>query len=166
MVLPLMAEKTNQEILIDAQAVSYKHESNSKFLVSDSLTHYIIQKDEYGQLAIAGLFEGNLVRLENKSDIKEAMDHYTGTYFVVNKNSENLIYYKDDYGDVFPIKLAENQTIKPRVINTEGEVVQKSDGKVVVGDHEDDEEDDDDDDGFPWVTLVLVFLLFRWIFLD
>ena len=99
----LFGNKTTQDILSEAQGVSFKHESNTSFIISDSSSHYVISKDDIGRLSIGGVFNGELVVLE-KSENSD-YDHYNETYFVLLKDGENHIYYKDENGYVYSVKL-------------------------------------------------------------
>ena len=156
----LFAEKTTGEILMEAQKVSFKHEAETRFVVSDSLDHYIIYKDDIGQFSVEGVFHGHLVHHEKVDNMVEAYEHYNNTYFVV----DNKIYYKDDISDLYSVKVEETPVVRSIERDT-SEV--KEDGdipEVKVSNPDEEEEEDDSGWGFSWVTLILAFFLFKFIF--
>ena len=105
----LLGNKTTQDILSDAQGISFKHESNTRFLVSDSSSHYVISKSDIGQLSIEGVVNGELITGE-QLDMNN-YDHYNETYFVLLEDGKNHIYYKDDQGYIYAVRLVKEEVI-------------------------------------------------------
>jgi len=154
----LFGNKTTQDVLTDAQGVSFKHESNTRFLISDSSSHYVIAKDDIGQLSIEGVFNGHLVTLEKLDQTN--YNHYNETYFVLLEDGENHIYYKDDQGYVYSVKLVKDEVVETALENVE----------ELTASNPDDEADDDEGmsgggkTGISFGTIILLFILFKVFF--
>ena len=162
--LPLFAELSTEEILMEAQKVSFKHEGNSRFVVSDSLDHYIIYKDDIGQFRVEGVFKGHLIKGKKVANMLEGYEHYSDTYFAVLESGENKIYYKDEISDLYEVRVEDTPVIESQ--EAPEETVEEEDIPVAKVSNPEEEKDEGGGGKSGGISLGTIFtiLIIYWLF--